>query len=253
MYAVERRQWIVDRVREQGRVEVNALAEELRVTPETIRRDLAVLEGLGMVRRAHGGAIPVERLRYEEELSSRDQLLRREKEAIAIKALDEVPRSGTVILDAGSTTAHLADALPRDRELTVVTNSIPIALRLASVANFQVITVGGRLRSKTLAEVDAWALRSLSEITVDVAFLGTNGVTEHRGLSTADPAEAEVKRAMVRSANRVVVMADHTKWGEQKFVTFASLRDVDVLVTDSKVPRELVAQVEAAGPKVVIA
>ena len=253
MYAAERRQWIVDRVRANGRAEVASLASELEVTPETIRRDLSALEDAGLLRRAHGGAIPVERLRFEQELSSRDVLLADEKEAIAKKALALVPAGGSVLIDAGSTTARLARLLAPDEELTVVTNSMPIALELGMRENCQLHCIGGRIRAKTMAAVDSWAIRALGEVNVDVAFIGTNGINLARGLSTADAAEAAVKRAMIASAEMVVVLADHIKWGEQKFASFASLGDVDVIITDSGAPADLVAEVESAGPKVVIA
>ncbi|MDA8261547.1 MAG: DeoR/GlpR family DNA-binding transcription regulator [Actinomycetota bacterium] len=253
MYAAERRQWIVDRVRADGRVEVVALAVDLDVTPETIRRDLSVLEDAGLLRRAHGGAIPIERLRFEQELSSRDILLSDEKEAIALRALSFVPAGGSVLIDAGSTTARLARALNPEEELTVVTNSVPVALELGGRENCQLYFIGGRIRSKTMAAVDAWAVRALAEVTVDVAFVGTNGITATRGFSTADQAEAAVKRAMIASAEMVVALADHSKWGEQKFASFASLDEVDVIITDSGAPRDLAGEIEAAGPKVVIA
>ncbi len=253
MYAAERRQWIVDRVRANGRVDVATLAGELEVTPETIRRDLSALEDAGLLRRAHGGAIPIERLRFEQELSSRDVLLAEEKDAIAHRALAYVPAGGSILLDAGSTTARLARALAPTEELTVVTNSVPIAHELGMRENYQLYCVGGRIRSKTMAAVDAWAVHSLAEVNVNVAFIGTNGINLARGLSTADTAEAAVKRAMIASAETVVVLADHSKWGEQKFATFASLEAVDVIITDAGAPHDLVAEVEAAGPKVVIA
>jgi DeoR family transcriptional regulator, fructose operon transcriptional repressor len=175
MYAAERQQEIVDRARRDGRVDVATLAEELAVTTETVRRDLDQLERQGLVRRVHGGALPVERLRLEAEVSERALAMAAEKERIAKAALAHVPHEGTVLIDAGTTTARLAELLPDDRELTVVTNSLPIALTLATRLRLTVLTVGGRVRGKTLAQVDRWALRSLAEIRVDVAFLATNG------------------------------------------------------------------------------
>src|SRR3954471_18010940 len=124
MYAEERQQRILDEARRAGRVEVAALAELRDVTPETVRRDLTVLERHGVLRRVHGGAIPVERLGFEPTLSVRETVMTEEKERIARAALAELPEAGTILLDAGSTTARLADALPVDRELTVVTHSV---------------------------------------------------------------------------------------------------------------------------------
>ena len=131
MYAEERQRWIVERARAGGRVEVAALAEELGVTTETVRRDLTTLERHALLRRVHGGAIPIERLGFEPALAARDSVLTAEKERIARLALAELPDEGSILLDAGTTTARLAEALPADRELVVLTNGLPIAMSLS--------------------------------------------------------------------------------------------------------------------------
>jgi hypothetical protein len=123
-------------------------------------------------------------------LATRDSVLIDEKERIAKAALAELPADGAVILDAGTTTARLAAALPPDRELTVVVNSPVLATTLGTRSNLNVLLLGGRVRGKTLAAVDDWALRPLADLYVDVAFLGTNGCSVERGLTTPDPAEA---------------------------------------------------------------
>lgn len=253
MYAEERQQAILSRARDRGRVEVSALATEFDVTPETVRRDLTAMERQGLLRRVHGGAIPVERLRTEPELATRDAVLGAEKERIAKAALAEVPLGGTVLLDAGTTTARLAQALPADRELTVVTNALPIAATLALRPNLTVLLVGGRVRGRTLASVDAWALRDLAEVTVDVAFVGANGFSAERGFTTPDPAEAAVKHAMVAAAHRVVVLADHTKHGNDQFARFATLAEVDRLISDTGLDPRVARGIEKRGPSVVLA
>jgi DeoR family fructose operon transcriptional repressor len=251
MYAEERQEEILRVARAQGRVDVTALADDFRVTAETIRRDLTVLERAGVLRRVHGGAIPVERIGFEPALAARDSVLITEKERIAKAALAELPDEGAVILDAGSTTARLAQALPADRELFVVVNSPVLATLLGTRANLTVLLLGGRVRGKTLATVDDWALRPLADMYVDVAFMGTNGCSVERGLTTPDPAEATVKRAMIAAARRVVLLADHTKIGNDYLARFGALTDLDVLVTDTGVDAELAGDVEAAGVRVV--
>src|SRR3954454_9738726 len=127
MYPEERQQEILRLARAQGRVDVASLADELSVTAEPIRRDLTILERAGVLRRVHGGAIPMERIGFEPAVATRDVVLTTEKERIAKQALAEVPEEGAIILDAGTTTARLAQALPADRELTVVVNSPVLA------------------------------------------------------------------------------------------------------------------------------
>src|ERR1700710_2676045 len=216
MYAEERQTDIVGRARSQGRVDVTVLAEEFGVTTETVRRDLTVLERHGLLRRVHGGAIPVERLGFEPALATRDNVLVVEKERIAKAALDEVPDEGAILLDAGTTTGRLAEILPSERELTVVTNSVPIVMTLSARPNLTVLLLGGRVRRTTPAAVAAWALDALADTYVDVAFLGTNGVSAERGLTTPDPTEAAVKRAMIAASRRSVVLADRSKIGLER-------------------------------------
>lgn len=253
MYPEERLQAILGQARQAGRVEVASLAELFEVTPETVRRDLTTLERQGLLRRVHGGAIPVERLTVEPELATRDALLGAEKDRIAKSAVAELPLTGTVLIDAGSTTSRLADSLPATCELTVVTNALPIASTLALRPNLTVLLLGGRVRGRTMASVDAWALRSLGELTVDVAFLGTNGFSVERGLTTPDPAEAAVKQAMVAAARRVVVLADHTKHGNDQFARFAQVADVDVLISDTGLDGRVAKALEKRGPRLVLA
>ena len=251
MYAEERQQEILQVARAEGRVDVAALAEGFNVTAETIRRDLTTLERAGVLRRVHGGAIPVERIGFEPALAARDSVLIAEKERIAKAALGEVPADGAIILDAGTTTARLAQALPSDRELTVVVNSPALATMLGTRANLHVLMLGGRVRGKTLATVDDWALRPLADLYVDVAFLGTNGCSVERGLTTPDPAEAAVKRAMIGASRRCVLLADHTKIGNDYLARFGALSDLDVLVTDTGLNDDLAEDLESAGVRVV--
>ena len=250
MYAEERRQAIARSARSEGRVDVSQLATTYGVTTETIRRDLTVLERQGVLRRVHGGGIPLDRLGFEPEVSARDQVMTAEKERIAKAALEEVPAEGAILLDAGTTTARLAAALPVDRELTVVTNCLPIALQLSAWPRITVLTLGGRVRGRTLAAVDIWAMRALRETYVDVAFLGTNGISPHRGLTTPDPTEAAVKNAMIRSARRAVVLADHTKVGNDHLMRFGDLEDIDTVITDTGLDEHLLRELEGAGPQV---
>ncbi len=255
MYPEERQQAIAAQVLSRGRASVTELAQAYDVTTETVRRDLAVLDRAGIVRRVHGGAVPVRALHVVEPGVDEREVTRAEhKEAIARAAAEFLPLAGaTVLFDAGTTTARVASMLPVDREFVVVTNSVPIAARLATMPSVTLQLLGGRVRGLTQAAVGEPVLRSLDTLRVDIAFIGANGISVRHGLSTPDSDEAAVKRAMVRCANYVVVLADSSKIGHEEFVSFAPIDSVDALVTDSEISpadrRELTEQ----GVEVVLA
>ncbi|WP_156727057.1 DeoR/GlpR family DNA-binding transcription regulator [Streptomyces apocyni] len=251
MYAPERQQEILRIARDSGRVDVLSLAEEFQVTAETIRRDLKALDRSGLVRRVHGGAIPAGRLDLEPDLTERESTAADEKDRIAHAALAELPSDGSVILDAGTTVARLAAALPLESGLTVVTHALPVAARLADHPGVQLHLVGGRVRHRTRAAVDAWALRAYGEIRADVLFLASNGFSTSSGLTTPDLAEAAVKRAAVAAARRVVLLADSAKHGQEHFARFGDLSDVDLLITDTGLGADDARAIESGGTEVV--
>jgi DeoR family fructose operon transcriptional repressor len=252
VYAVERRQEIATLVEERGRGEVTELATRFGVTPETIRRDLTELEQRRFLRRVHGGAISIHRFRSEPAIAEKAAAMATEKAAIAEKALSFVPEHGSVLLDAGTSTLALARVFP-DRELTVFTHSVSIALELAGRGALQLYVIGGRMRTRTIANVDDWALRHLSDLRVDVAFVGTNGFSAERGLSTPDPAEAAVKHAICLAAAQTVVLADHSKLDQESAVRFAAIDEFDVLISDGGLPEDDRRDLEEAGVEVVLA
>ena len=249
MYAEERQHEIVTRARELGRVAVAELATRYDVTPETIRRDLDALAARGLLSRVHGGAVPAEKLRLgEPSLTTRDVSFPQEKLAIAQRAIGLLPnREGiTVLIDAGTTTARLCGLLP-DWVGLVVTNSVPAAGVLSEHEGRSVWLLGGQVRGLTQSVVGPSALEMLGRLRVDVAFLGTNGFSVEHGVSTPDPTEAAVKRAMVACARQVVVLTDSSKMGVDHLVQFASLDDVDTLVTDAGLPEGGLAELRAVG------
>jgi DeoR family fructose operon transcriptional repressor len=252
MYATERHQQILETARSMGRVEVAGLARDLAVTPETVRRDLTALERRGVLRRVHGGAIPVERLGVEPGVADREGHAAGQKERIARAALDELPDGGSIIIDAGTTTVRLAQMLPLDRELTVVTHSLPVANLLVSRPNISLHLLGGVVRGRTLAAVGDWTKAQIADVFADVAFMGTNGISVERGLTTPDIAEASVKRALIDAARRTVVLADHTKFGREDFARVAPLSIIDTVITDIELDGELAEDIENAGPRLVI-
>ncbi|MGY4541661.1 DeoR family fructose operon transcriptional repressor [Arthrobacter sp. UYNi723] len=267
MFAEERQQKIAELVAGTGRVSVTMLAERFRITTETVRRDLATLETTGTVRRVHGGAVAADRFSTTEE-SIIERTIQRpdQKMRIAQAALALIPQatSGSILLDAGSTTEALADLLSRraavepsaggtGAELVVITHAVPIAAKLSSAPGIALQILGGRVRGLTQAAVGQSTVEAAQRMRPDIAFIGTNGIHPTFGLSTPDPEEAAVKAAFVHSAHRIVVLADSSKLDAETLVQFASLKDLDTLITDSEPSPELAAALSEAGVDVVIA
>jgi DeoR family fructose operon transcriptional repressor len=231
------------------------LAEKFEVTTETVRRDLSTLDRMGLVRRVHGGAVPAGSLTViESGIGERDQSNTQAKEAIANAAVALLPRpDSVVVIDAGTTTARFAAALPRDHRLTVITHSVPVATRLAGLPQIELHLLPGRVRPTTHAAVGADTVAALADFRADVAFVATNGITVGHGLTTPDSDEAAAKRAIIACARRTVVLADSSKLGVETAVRFATLDSLDVLVTDSDIEAADRRALEAAGIEVVIA
>ncbi|TWE07938.1 DeoR/GlpR family DNA-binding transcription regulator [Rudaeicoccus suwonensis] len=253
LYAQERQSRILQIAATDGRVEVAGAAEHLGVTPETVRRDLKALESSGRLHRVHGGAIPVEKLDFEPTLAIRTQAQADEKARIAAAALQLLPEEGTVIVDGGSTTALLAEGFPRDRKLTVVTASLPLASALLPLSNVSLHLLGGYVRARTQTAVGDWATAALGELYADLAILGTNGLSVEHGLTTPDQREASVKRAIMTASRRRVVLVDSTKIGVDHFTRFATLEQIDTVVTDSAAAAKTCNAITAAGPEVICA
>jgi DeoR family fructose operon transcriptional repressor len=262
MFAEERQVMIAELVADRSRVTVNELAERFSITPETVRRDLATLESARHLRRVHGGAVAMNKLSMSEpSLTERQNQRQAEKTRIAEVALGLIPasRTGSIVLDAGTTTERLAERLvdwkpaSPGEQLLVITNAIPIAYKLSGNPEIQLHILGGRVRGLTSAVVGATTTEQLEVLRPDIAFIGANGVDADFGFSTPDSLEAAVKTAIVRSARRVVALVDSSKLGVETLVQFAGLGAIDTLITDAPPPPELAAALFAADVEVVIA
>lgn len=255
MYPPERQRTITDLLlgADDRRASVAQISERLGVTSETVRRDLDVLERRGLVRRVRGGAELLRSAPFEQALAARHAEQYADKLVIADRVMAELPEDGVVSLDSGSLTYVCARAMPKDRSLVVVTNNLPAAHYLAGLENLRVITLPGTLRGLTSAAVDVWTSRRLSSLTVDLAILGTNGVTVAHGLTTTTPEEAAAKRAMLLAGRRRVLPVISGKLGRNSFCSFAAVSEVDLIVTDTAAAAETVRELAAAGPEVVLA
>jgi DeoR/GlpR family transcriptional regulator of sugar metabolism len=218
---------IVGLLEMQKEARIDRLANRFEVSDSTIRRKLA--------------AFDKKRLRHSdsnsETYSSQSRLIQTRREnAIAELALNYIAEGLTIFLDAGSTTLSLARALRGNfHSLCIITNSIPAALEL-SRTNYKVLLTGGEVGDSNLALIGSAATKTLKRYHADRAFLGTSGITVAHGYSTADPLEAQVKQAMIRSADETYILADSSKFGHAYLESFASLSAISLTLTDSGMP-----------------
>jgi DeoR/GlpR family transcriptional regulator of sugar metabolism len=234
MLAGQRQMLIVEEVRRRGAIRVSELTELLDVSEMTVRRDLDALAASGLIEKVHGGATAPSRQSTDEpgfEAKSHRQL--REKEAIAQAAAALVEPGQAIALTAGTTTWRLAHHLQNVPELTVVTNSLQVAsvLYRDTRPDLTVVLTGG-VRTPSDALVGPVAIATVRSLHVDVLFMGVHGMSEDAGFTTPNLLEAETNQALLASAARVVVVADHTKWGVRGLSKTARLDDAHVLVTD---------------------
>ena len=247
----ERRRGILETARRDGSVDVNRLAGQFRVAKETIRRDLHTLEEHGLVRRTHGGAYPVESAGFETTLAVRTTRHVPQKSRIAAAAAELLGDAETVFVDEGFTPQLVAEALPRDRPLTVVTASLAVATVLADAEKTSVLLLGGRVRGGTMATVDHWATRMLADFVIDLAYVGANGISREHGLTTPDPAVSEVKAQAIRAARRTVFAGVHTKFGAVSFCRFAEIGALEAIVTSTLLPSSEAHRYSLLGPQVI--
>ena len=243
----ERQHAIYVRALREGSVDVADLSRRYGVTTETIRRDLSDLQGRQLLRRVHGGAVPVERMNHEPMVDTRDTVNADEKLRIGTKAVEEVPERGSVIIDSGSTGRHLAMVFPVEREVHVVTNSLTTALTLSRRGIQDLTVLGGAVRTKRLAMVDDTTRRELEHMAIDVLFISCDGLSFKHGLTTPYREEHTLKRTMIERAERVVALVDHSKFGNVQMFGFASFEEIDVLVTATGVDPEAVDILSAHG------
>jgi DeoR/GlpR family transcriptional regulator of sugar metabolism len=238
LLARQRQALILARVRDDGGVRVADLVRELGVSDMTVRRDLEVLHDRGLLEKVHGGATALaEGTLFEPGFKAKSGLEESEKEAIAQAASALVEAGTAVALSAGTTTYALARRLVEVPRLTVVTNSVPVAdvLHQAGRADQTIILTGG-VRTPSDALVGPFAVSALRSIHVDLVFMGVHGMDERSGFTTPNLLEAETNRALIETGRRLVVVADHTKWGVVGISSIARLDEADILISDPALP-----------------
>ncbi|NOP99606.1 DeoR family transcriptional regulator [Mycolicibacterium fortuitum] len=232
MAAELRQREILRRVNAEGYVEAKALADQLRVDISTVRRDLDALARTGQVRRTHGGARPVSAAVVELPYAIKQAENRAQKRAIGLAAAGYVKDGDTVILDSGSTTYEIAEAIQHRTGVTVIANDLRICKFVATVPRLRLLVTGGELLESVFTLVGEKAVRFFDDYTADVTFLGADAVDARAGITNTNTAVVPVKRAMIAAAETTVLVADSSKFGHRALAKVAGLDEIDSIVTD---------------------
>ncbi len=254
--AHQRRLKIAQQVQDQGSVRVAELMRTFRVTDTSIRRDLAILEAQGRLRRLHGGAVASARSQAPQSFQAKTRDHPEEKARIAAAAAALVRAGESILLDSGTTVLEVALHLPKNLNgpapLTVVTNSLPVLSELQEWNSIHLNLLGGILLPEFQATVGPQTIANLRRVQVDRAFISCDGLTLSHGLTTPHMLIAEVGRVMAEVAREVIAVADSSKLGRVGFTPIVPLNAIHKLFTDSGAPATLVEEIRAAGIEVIV-
>lgn len=250
MRAKERQEWIAGLIAREGHASVEHLAHELSVSSETIRRDLGLLDGKGVVKKVHGGAMRLE-LHREGSFAERTGENAEAKRIIARKLLGLIEDGATLLIDTGSTTLACAEALASLRKLTVITNSARIASVFgAQAGRHSVFLLGGQFASDNAETLGPMTISQVQEFQADYALISPAAIDSKAGMTDADHSEASVARAMIGQAERLVVIADRSKYERRAAHLVSRLEAIDVLVCDEPPDEPLLQRLLACGAMV---
>lgn len=246
MFTNERREKILEILREKKRVTVKELAEKLEVSEATLRSDLNAMEKDKQLTRTHGGAtIEQKKVKTENTFSERKRKNQEEKRKIGLKAYEIIESGQCIILDASSTALELARILKESSmRLTVITNGIASAMELKENPNLTVILLGGLLRVGSIGVEGVMGASLLKQINVDIMFTSAKGFTIDDGLTDFNVYEVELKKLMKNASKQVVALLDYSKMGNVSISPFASTEEVDTIITDSQASKEILEQLK---------
>ena len=247
MTLAERHDFIMDLLQQQGSVSGAALAERLKVSEVTIRKDLTLLEEKKMLYRAHGSAILINPY-----INEKENHTAAEKRAIGIRAASLVTPDDSILIASGTTMLFLAREIKAQGRLTVITSAVNIVPILVRDHNVDVVQLGGMVRNTSVSAVGVYAERMLQDFSCSKLYLGVDGIDLEYGLSTTNLMEAGLNRAMIRTAQKTIVLADSSKFGRRGFSKICDLSDVDQIITDSNVSPHTLAQLRSQGIEVTV-
>lgn len=234
MLLTERRNKILELIRESGSVTVTDLSTRFNVSEETIRRDLQQMEQEQLLNRVYGGAYLGTVVRQETPITLRKETCRKSKEYIAGLCLKMIQNGDTIMMDSSTTAYYIAEKLIDFKNLIVITNSLDIAMTLSGSNDIKVICTGGILNGEALSFTGLSSISCLKEYFADKAFVSCTGIDLKNGLTDSNDLQGQIRKIMLEHVQKRICIADHTKLGKTTLSKIAPISDIDCLVTDKQ-------------------
>lgn len=236
MFGIQRRTKILSILKENKSIMVNELAVNFKVTEETIRRDLNLLEKQGSLVRTHGGAVLPDNIKEEISINIREGINSKGKDLIAKKAAELINDGDIIILDASTSALYMTKYLKDKIGLTVITNAVRVGIELADCKNIKIISTGGILRSKSMSFVGRVAESALNRYYSNILFFSSKGFSPKKGLTDSNEEEAAIRKVMIERSEKVVFLCDHTKFDKMGYVNTTDVSQIDMIISDKNLP-----------------
>ncbi|RPD41870.1 DeoR/GlpR family DNA-binding transcription regulator [Chitinophaga barathri] len=253
MNITERHQLILQKLQENGKVDIQELSDSLQVSGVTIRKDLKLLEEKKLLYRTKGGGSTQNPYTIERPINEKEFIKMEEKKRIAKAAVELIGHNDSIIIGSGTTVFELTRVLHPNKHLTVITPALKVALELCNRPHIDVLQIGGLIHQSSSAAAGSFAERLLDDISCGVLFVGVDGIDPEFGLSITNLAEASLNMKMISLAQTVVVMADSSKFDRRGIGRICSLEQVDYIITDNLINADTVKMLTERGVKVIIA
>jgi len=253
MNIAARHKFILDKLHEQGVVSVAGLSREMGVTMVTVRKDLKLLEDKGLLHRSHGSAALVSTYVNDRPLEEKKRVRVMEKQRIAALAIQQVQEQEAIIIGSGTTVRAFAQAIPKNKNLTVLTAAMNVTLTLIDHPNVELVQLGGVVRKSSSSVVGHYAETMLTNFACTKLFLSVDGISLDHGLTTSNTMEAHLNAQMVQAVQKTIVLADSSKFGKKGFGKICNIDDVDAVITDEGIYERYRLELEERGIEVLVA